>query len=327
VLADSASRNLLLRRLRAGLLPVPHAPTASGWSNSSRLGYLPPTGSGALFHGARTLANYILEPVFEKLAALAPRCFFRRPLRRRLRFQTKNMQQHIFPFVSELDELQNNPLLPASSHCSSAQERLVNYGSEALDTAEHLGLILDSQKKAAALLKHFGSLTVLARASVQELLPFVSRSKALRLVSSLRMGAVTLREEGQSLTIHSPVAIADLCSEMRFLDRESIRVVLLNAKQHLIKVATVSQGTVNESLAHPREIFKPVITHSAYFFILVHNHPSSDPSASEADLRLTRRILEAGRILQLQLVDHVIIGAPAPGRNSYFSFKEDGVIG
>jgi DNA repair protein RadC len=236
------------------------------------------------------------------------------------------MQQHIFPFVSELDELQNTPPLPASSHCSSVQERLVTYGSEALDTVEHLGLILGCQKQAAALLKHFGSLDQLARASVHELLPFVSRSKALRLVSSLRMSAVALREERQSLTIDNPLAVADLCSEMRFLDRESLRVVLLDAKQHLIKVATVSQGTVNESLAHPREISKPVITHSAYSFILVHNHTSGDPTPSEADLRLTRRIVEASRILQLQLVDHVIIGSPAPGRSSYFSFKEGGVI-
>jgi len=64
----------------------------------------------------------------------------------------------------------------------------------------------------------------------------------------------------------------------------------------------------------------------AYSFIMVHNHPSGDPSPSEADMRLTRRILEASRILQIQLLDHVIIGAPAPGRSSYFSFKEGGVI-
>jgi DNA repair protein RadC len=233
------------------------------------------------------------------------------------------MQQHFFSFES--GELQKNKPDP-SSHCSSVQERLVTYGSEALDSAEHLGLILGSQKAADALLNNFGSLTILARASVQELLPFVSRSKALRLVSSLRMGAVALREERQSLTIDSPLAIADLCSEMRFLDREWLRVVLLNAKQHLMRICTVSQGSVNESLGHPREIFKPVIIHSAYAFILVHNHPSGEPSPSEADLRLTRRILEASRILQLQLVDHVIIGSPAPGRSSYFSFKEAGVI-
>ena len=206
------------------------------------------------------------------------------------------------------------------------QERLVTYGSEALDSVEHLGLILGSQKQAAAILKHFGSLSVLARASVDELLAFVSRSKAIRLVSSLRMGAVALREERQSLTIDSPVAIADLCSEMRFLDRESLRVVLLNAKQQLIKIATISQGTVNESLAHPREIFKPAIVLSAYSFITVHNDPSGDASPSEADMRLTRRINEASRLLLLQLIDHVIVGSPAPGRSTYFSFKEGGVI-
>jgi DNA repair protein RadC len=151
------------------------------------------------------------------------------------------MQQPIFQFGSEPQNTANP--LPSSSHCSSVQERLVTYGSEALDTVEHLGLILSSQKAAETLLKHFGSLAVLTRASVEELLPFVPRSKALRLVSSLRMGAVALREERQSLTIDSPETIADLCSEMRFLDREWLRVVLLNVKQQLIKVATVSQGS------------------------------------------------------------------------------------
>src|SRR5580700_7150867 len=103
------------------------------------------------------------------------------------------MQQPIFQFGSEPQNTTNPP--PSSSHCSSVQERLVTYGSEALDSAEHLGLILGSQKQAGALLDHFGSLQVLARASVPELLPFLSRTKALRLVSSLRMGAVALREE------------------------------------------------------------------------------------------------------------------------------------
>jgi DNA repair protein RadC len=232
------------------------------------------------------------------------------------------MPQQFFSFESEL---QNNNQTP-SSHCSSVEERLVTYGSEALDSCEHLGLILGSHRDADALLKHFGSLAILARISVEQLLPFISRAKAIRLVSSLRMGAVTLREERQSVTIDSPAIVAELCSEMRFLDRESLRVVLLNTKQHLIKVVTVSQGTVNESLAHPREIFKPVITHSAYSFVMVHNHPSGDPSPSEADLRLTRRINEASRILQLNLMDHVIVGTAAPGRNDYFSFKEAGVI-
>ena len=234
------------------------------------------------------------------------------------------MQQHIFPFASDL---QNTTSDPASSHCSSVQERLATYGSEALDSIEHLGVILGSQEQAAAILQHFGSLSVLSRASVDQLLPFVSRSKALRLISSLRMGAVALREDRGTLAVDSPLAIADLCCEMRFLDREVLRVVLLNAKQHLIKVVTISQGSLSESLAHPREVFKPAIVLSAYSFIMVHNHPSGDPSPSDADMRLTRRMLEASKVLQLHLVDHVIIGAPAPGRSDYFSFKEAGVIG
>jgi len=91
-------------------------------------------------------------------------------------------KSHIFPFVSELDELRNVSPPPSSSHCSSFQDRLVNYGSEALDTVEHLGWILKDQKKAAALLQHFGSIANLGRASVQDLLPFLPRDQAAQLV-------------------------------------------------------------------------------------------------------------------------------------------------
>jgi DNA repair protein RadC len=80
-------------------------------------------------------------------------------------------------------------------------------------------------------------------------------------------------------------------------------------------------------MAHPREIFFPVISARAHSFILVHNHPSGDSSPSEADLRLTRRLSEAARILQIQLLDHVIIGQPMNGTQGYFSFKEAGMIG
>jgi hypothetical protein len=102
------------------------------------------------------------------------------------------MQQHIFKFASELDELQHATRLPSSSPCSSVQERLVNHGSEALDTVEHLGLILKDQNKAAGLLQHFGSIANLARTSVQDLLPFLPRDQAAQLVSSLRLAAVAL---------------------------------------------------------------------------------------------------------------------------------------
>ena len=166
------------------------------------------------------------------------------------------------------------------------------------------------------LLNHFGSVANLARASVQDLSAFLSRDKATQLVSSLRLAAVALREERTRLVIDTPLAVAELCAERRFLSLESFRVILLNTKQEGIKVVSVSQGTLNEARAHPREVFKPVIAFSAYAFVMIHNHPSGDPSPSEADLRLTRRIVEASRILQLQLVDHVIIGSPAAGKSA-----------
>ncbi|MBV9273660.1 MAG: hypothetical protein JO333_07180 [Verrucomicrobia bacterium] len=188
---------------------------------------------------------------------------------------------------------------------------MINYDSEALDTREHLGLIIKDQNKEAALLQHLGSIANLGRASVQDLLPSLPRDKAAQLVSSLRLAGVALGEERSRLLMERPLAVTELCAEMRFLSHKSLRVVLVNTKQEPIKVVSVSQGMLDEALAHPREVFKSVVAFSAFALVLVHNHPSGDPSPSEADLRLTRRILEAGKVIQLQLVDHVIVGSPA----------------
>ncbi len=116
------------------------------------------------------------------------------------------------------------------------------------------------------------------------------------------------------------------CAEMKLFNQEVLRVILLDTRQRLITMIDVTKGSLNESLAYPRDIFRPVICHSAHAFVLVHNHPSGDPSPSEADLRLTRRLCEAARILQIQMLDHVIIGQPMNRRQGYFSFKEAGTI-
>ena len=89
----------------------------------------------------------------------------------------------------------------------------------------------------------------------------------------------------------------------------------------------MSHSVVEESLSsYPRDIFRPVIGQSAYAFVLVHNHPSGDPAPSEADIRLTRRLAEGARVLQINVLDHVIVGQSFEGRPGYFSFKEAGVI-
>jgi DNA repair protein RadC len=114
--------------------------------------------------------------------------------------------------------------------------------------------------------------------------------------------------------------------ELRLADREILAVALLDTRFRLIKKEQVSVGILNEALAHPREILKPAIVHSAYAFALVHNHPSGDPNPSDADMRLTRHINEAARVLHISFLDHVIVGQPAPGQRGYFSFKKASII-
>src|ERR1700746_1171520 len=102
----------------------------------------------------------------------------------------------------------------------------------------------------------------------------------------------------------SPESVYKFCLDMCSLSQEVLGVFLLDCKFRLITKVDVFKGNLNESLAHPREIFRAAVVHSAYALVVVHNHPSGDPAASEADIRLTRRLSEAARILQIQLVDH-----------------------
>lgn len=110
-------------------------------------------------------------------------------------------------------------------------------------------------------------------------------------------------------------------------DKEQLFVICLNTKLRLIGWNLVSLGSVNETVAHPREIFRPVIAAGSTHFLLLHNHPSGDPSPSEADRRFTVRIVEGARLLQITLLDHLIVGtSPTTEDGRYFSFREAGVI-
>jgi DNA repair protein RadC len=244
-----------------------------------------------------------------------------------LRFRPKNVFQHIFPFESEL---QNSPQKAAPSSPSlspTVSEKLERYGSSALSGVEHLTLILGKEDLALALVRHFGSVKALSRASISQLVQFLPRRKAETLVAALSMSTIAESEHARSETFDSPESVYRACADLKLFNQEVLRVLLLDTRQRLITMIDVTKGGLNESLAYPRDIFRPVIVHSAYSFILAHNHPSGDPSPSEADLRLTRRLNEAARILQIQMLDHVIIGEPMNGRQGYFSFKEAGTIG
>jgi len=109
-------------------------------------------------------------------------------------------------------------------------------------------------------------------------------------------------------------------------EKEMLVAIMLNTRYVAIGHTMVSIGTMNESLAHPREIFRPSVAIGAFGILVMHNHPSGDPSPSEADTRLTRRLSEASSILQVGLLDHVIVGTSTDHRPGYFSFKEAGIL-
>jgi DNA repair protein RadC len=237
------------------------------------------------------------------------------------------MSQHIFQFESELQNSSQEAAPSSPSLSPTVSEKLARYGSSALSGVEHLTLIVGKEELALTLVRHFGSIKALSRASIQQLLQFLPRRKAETLVAALSMSTIAESEHARSEALDRPESVYRACADLKLFNQEVLRVILLDTRQRLITMIDVTKGGLNESLAYPRDIFRPVIAHSAYSFILAHNHPSGDPSPSEADLRLTRRLHEAARILQIQMLDHVIIGQPMNNRQAYFSFKEAGTIG
>jgi len=109
-------------------------------------------------------------------------------------------------------------------------------------------------------------------------------------------------------------------------EKEHVVAICLNTRLTVTGWHMVSIGSLNECTCHPREIFRPVIVRCAHAFVLAHNHPSGNPSPSQADEQITRRIRDASELLKISFMDHLIIGVPAPGRTPYYSFRESGIL-
>jgi DNA repair protein RadC len=216
------------------------------------------------------------------------------------------------------------------------REKLIARGAGALTDSELIAILLrtglpgaNAVDVAAQLLQRYKSLNGLSRCTVDEIkgIPGIGPAKAVQLVAAFGLGQRLARETLAQEKIDSPELVYELLGpEMRVLHKESLRVILLDTRYHLVRIQEVSLGSLNESIAHPRDVFRPAVISSAYAVIVVHNHPSGDPSPSQADHSLTRRLAEAAELLQIKLLDHIIIGAPAAGRSPYFSFKEAGVL-
>ena len=180
-------------------------------------------------------------------------------------------------------------------------------------------------------LERFPTVETLARAPLGDVAKVkgVGQTKAIQLKAAFTL-ARHLRERAHERqpTVTVPADAAELVrEEMRLLDRESFRVILLNTKNGFIKTCAVSLGSLNASIVEPREVFKEAISASAAGVILAHNHPSGDPTPSSEDIAITKRLMKAGELLGIAVHDHIILGRRIEGRDSDFvSFKEIGLL-
>ena len=211
------------------------------------------------------------------------------------------------------------------------RERLAMRGAGGLSSAELIALLWGAGARgrsavdlaAEALARHDG-LTGLARATDAELVdqPGVGEAKAAQLIAAFELGRRLLADwPAARWTIRSPRDIADrLLIQMGRLEREELRVVLLNTKNVVLRVTTVYQGNVSSSLVRIGELFRDAVRLNATGLILVHNHPSGDPTPSPDDLHLTAEALAAGRLLDIDVLDHLVVG-----HDAWVSLRDRGV--
>ena len=216
------------------------------------------------------------------------------------------------------------------------RERLVEHGADALSHAELIAILLRTGLKGVnaveigrQLLQKFGPLQSLARASVEDLrgVKGIGRDKAVTLLAAFALARKMAEElQRESPVLDNPENVARLLREQNLVKNvETLQVLLLNTRRRLIRVVPITEGTLDTILVHPREVFKAAITANAAAVVLAHNHPSGDPTPSEADIKVTRDLIRAGQLLKIDVLDHVITGRATPERpKDYASLRELG---
>ncbi len=216
------------------------------------------------------------------------------------------------------------------------RERLAAKGPGALTDAELIAILLrtglrgaNAVEIGAQLLGKFGSLQALARASVDDLrkVKGIGRDKAVTLLAAFTLARKMAEElQRESPVLDNPEAIVALLKGQNLIkDVETLQVLLLNTRRRLIRVEEVLDGTIDQLLVHPREVFKRAIAANAAAIVLAHNHPSGDPTPSEADIKVTRDLIRAGQLLKIEVLDHIVLGRATPERSKdYSSLRELG---
>lgn len=212
------------------------------------------------------------------------------------------------------------------------RERFLQDGPESLSNQELFALLLRTGTKeesvlqmANRLLDAFEELRLLKEASIEELTAIkgIGEAKAIQLLAAVELGRRIHRVNNQErYVIRSPEDGAKYCMEdMRFLTQEHFVCLYLNTKNQVLHKRTIFIGSLNASIVHPREVFKEAFRRSAASIICLHNHPSGDPAPSKEDIEVTKRLVECGKIIGIDLLDHIIIG-----EHKYVSLKEKGYL-
>jgi DNA repair protein RadC len=214
------------------------------------------------------------------------------------------------------------------------RERLASHGLSALSGQELLALVLGRGTKgqpvmvlAQSLLQRYGSLKGISQASLDDLrqVSGLGLAKAAQLQAGLEIGrraAAELQSQSSAPKIVNPGLVAELVRQkLEFRQREHYLLVSLDARSRLISLDKVSIGTLDAALVHPRETFETAIARHAAKVIICHNHPSGDPQPSDDDLAVTKRLVMAGKVLGITVIDHVIVAS-----QSFYSFQEHGQI-
>lgn len=219
--------------------------------------------------------------------------------------------------------------LPASER---PREKLEKHGVQSLSNAELIAVIirtgyredtaLDVANKLLSMDK--SGISFLSHAEIQELTSVrgVGLCKAAQIQAAIELGKRISTNLVSRVKVDSPLVVAELLmEEMRYLKKEYFKTILLDTKNQIISIENISIGNLNTSIVHPREVFNIAIRKSANAVILVHNHPSGDPTPSGEDINITHRLIEAGDIIGIKVLDHIVIGD-----NKYISFKQRNII-
>ena len=210
------------------------------------------------------------------------------------------------------------------------REKLIAKGVENLKDSELLAILLRTGRVGKNVIEI--SLQILSKYSKKRLLQMtyqdllkikgIDSAKATMLLSAFELSRRALEVDDSNLpVISTPKDVVAQLTELSQNKKEHFVVIYLNARSQLVHKETISIGTLNANLVHPREVFEPALKHSAANIMVAHNHPSGDPEPSEDDLEITKRLMEAGKMMGVEVLDHVIVA-----KNSHFSFKEEKLL-